>query len=77
MFACCNVGVLESIFFHELEEYSVVHSSEGTFEVRVGCVYVSLKNNVSSYIMMCVEKLSYMFLSSIYLSMYIYLDMSL
>ena len=41
LFASCNVGVLESIFFHELEEYSVVHSAEGTLEIRVGCVYVS------------------------------------
>ena len=41
MFALYDVGVLESIFFHELEEYSVVNSAEGTLEVRVGCVYVS------------------------------------
>ncbi len=44
MFTCCDVGVLESTFFDELEEYSVVHSSEGTFKVRVGCVYVSFRN---------------------------------
>ena len=25
MLARCNVGLLESIFFHELEEYPVVH----------------------------------------------------
>ena len=31
-----------SIFLHELEENSVVHSTEGTFEVRVGCVYAPL-----------------------------------
>ena len=41
LFACGDVGVLESILFHKLEEYPVVHSSEGTLEVRVGCVYVS------------------------------------
>ncbi len=62
MFTHCNVGVLEAIFFQELEEYAVVYFSEGAFEVRVGCVYVTFGEIVSSYIMMCVEMLSYIFL---------------
>ena len=44
MFTCGDVGVLEAMFFHELEEYAVVHSSEGAFEFRVGCVYVTFGN---------------------------------
>jgi hypothetical protein len=40
----CDVGVLEYILLYELEEESVVHSSESTLEVRVGCVYVPLCN---------------------------------
>ena len=32
---------MESIVFHEMEENSVIHAAEGTFEVRVGCIYVS------------------------------------
>ena len=44
MFASCNVGVLESVLFHKLEEYPGVHPSEYTPEVRVGCVYVFLRD---------------------------------
>ena len=62
LFARCDVGVLESILFHELEEYSVVNSSEGTLEDRVGCAYILLEIFASSYIMLCVERLSYMFM---------------
>jgi len=39
----------------------VVYPSECTFEVRVGCVCVFFEIFASSYIMMCVERLSYMF----------------
>ena len=38
------------------------HASEGAFEVRVGRVYVFFDILASSYIMMCVEMLSYIFL---------------
>ncbi len=41
LLASSDVGVLESVLFLKLEEYPVVHSSERTLEVRVGCVYVS------------------------------------
>ncbi len=42
LFTCCYVEVMEAIFLHELEEDSVFHSSECAFEIRVGCVYVTL-----------------------------------
>jgi len=62
MFAGCYVGVLESVLFHKLEEYPVVHPSKCTLEVRVGCVCFFVEILASSYIMMCVERLSYMFI---------------
>ena len=40
----------------------MVHSSESAFEIRVGCVYDAFGNFASSYIMICVERLSYIFL---------------
>ncbi len=40
----------------------MVHASEGAFEVGVGRVYVFFYILASSYIIMCVERLSYIFL---------------
>jgi len=40
----------------------VIHTPEGAFEIGVGHVYVFLDILASSYIMMCVERLSYIFL---------------
>ena len=62
LFARYHVRVLESMVFHELKEYLVVHSSEGTLEIQVDCVYVSFEMLASSYIMMCVERLSHVFM---------------
>ena len=63
MFASNDLGVLESVLLHKLEEYPVVHPSECTLEVRVGRVYVFFfEISASSYIMICVERLSNMFL---------------
>ena len=39
----------------------MVHASEGAFELGVGRVYVFFDILTSSYIMMCVERLSYIF----------------
>ena len=40
----------------------MVHAPEGSFEIGVGRVYVFFYLLASSYIMMCVETLSYIFL---------------
>ena len=40
----------------------MVHSTEGAFEIGVCRVYVFFDILASSYIMMCVERLSYIFL---------------
>ncbi len=40
----------------------MVHASEGAFEVGVGRVYMFFYILASSYIMMCAERLSYIFL---------------
>ena len=33
LFACRDIGVLKSVFSHELEQDPVVHASEGAFKV--------------------------------------------
>ena len=40
----------------------MVHTTEGAFEIGVSRVYVFFDILASSYIMMCVERLSYTFL---------------
>ncbi len=63
MFARCNVRVLESILFHELEEYSVVHySAEGTLKSEYVVYIFRFEMFAYSHIMMCVERPSYMFM---------------
>ena len=42
MFTCCNMRAFESGVFHDLKINAVIHPAEGTFEVRVGWVYVPL-----------------------------------
>ncbi len=62
LFTCVNVALRESEVSHSFEEYYVVHTTEGAFEIRVSRVCVFFDILASSYTMMCVERLSYIFL---------------
>ena len=62
LLTCVDVAFRESQVSHGFEEYSVIHAPEGAFEIGVGRVYVFFFFLVSTYIMICVERLSYIFL---------------
>ncbi len=61
LLACVDVAFWESYVSHDLEEYYVIHAPEGSFEIGIGHVYVFFDILASSYIIMCVDMMSYIF----------------
>ena len=68
MFACVDIIFWKPKVSPGLKEYSMVHASEGSFEVGISRVDVFFYILTSSYIIACVDRLSYIFLCRLNLS---------
>ena len=62
LFGSFDVAFRKCKVSHGLKEYSAVHASGGSFEVGVGRADVFFLILASSYIIMCVDRLLYIFL---------------
>ena len=62
MFVCVDISLWESEVSHCLKEYYMDHASKASLEVGVSRVDAFFDIFASSYVVMCVDKLSCIFL---------------